>query len=722
MMDRIFGNQVSTAFLALACLGIIAGCGGEESSPPVAASGSSPAQTAGSAPGSAEQSSDQELTGEAAPETTQVSYGGEEAADSESGFSGGDSHGPGADDEDDGSGTFGGPGFSAQAGRGQGGAGARGPSIAGRTSSGGPGGAPPGSRGPPPGARGGSSGSQFFGSGSDRSPDSEDADFGLDTPSFGGLGAGRLGPGDFGAAGADGANLLTGFVQQFCISCHSANNPKGDFRLDQLSTDIALESPDWRNVLRVIEDGSMPPQQSRQPDASVRAELVEFLRAQLGSTAEATFLQQAENAYKKGDLEQSLKLFYAHALVVEDSQAAEVLDNIRLYRPKVAKPEDLVANNESAVTVKPSLKTQLKLAVGIILKADSNVTEVKPIGTRQGAGGMGSAGDIGDLGDFGRGGGLGDSGIASDDSKLNVFEDLTGDYGKVMVNAFESRRNQGKYGTLFATLKLDQPSRLAGAVSNPGSLDSDVDFGMGDGPSDLEGSIGIGGRGGAGPMRGGPGRGGPGAAGFGGMGIAGTENRGPTRTLPGQNLANGLVYLGKGTISELLKKAVESGADGLFVFDISSMKNNRSNRVTTDTRLRFLLASGKVVATSPKTLNNWEIERANERANAQEKDTEEVQKQVDHVFNRLDAILSLDTVPPMSEAAALKHLHGQIHSGESPLQVMAQARLLQSKGIITQDQLAMVYQIVLEGNEGVSLATGTEADKMLVLNTVMPDL
>lgn len=715
-MGLIFQKPFLLAANSLSLLIFLGGCGGGESSTTADAPATASAPVApASQTETVGQASDSSESEDSGAEKSLVTYGGEDTSDSQSGFSGGGFQGAGADDEDDGSGTFGGPGFSpAPAGRGPGGGG---PSIAGRSSpSGGPGGPPAGSRGPPPSATQGGPGGQFFGAGSEGFPDSEDADFGLDAPGF---------PGP-GGRGADSTQMLTGFVQQYCISCHSANNPKGEFRLDQISDQVESQAQVWKSVLGVLEDGSMPPRQSgqfgqpRQPDESIRQQVIDFIRSKLGPDAQATFLQQAEKAFQKGDSEEALRLFYAHTLVVDDTQAAELLDHIRLYRPKVAKPEDLIANNESAVTVKPGLKTQLKLAVGIILKADSNVTDVKPIGTRQGAGG-GSMGDAGDLG-LGRLGGRGDSSTATDDSKLKAFEDLTGDYGKELVSAFLSRRNDGKYGTLFSTLKIDptSPDVEAGpAVAGAGG--PDADFGLGESGDDFGGSLDLGG--GAAPSRGPPGRGvpggfAPGGGGLGGMGLGGADNQPSTRTLPGQNLANGLVYLGKGTINELLKKAADSGSDGLFVFDISSNKNNRSNRVTTDTRLRFLLASGKVVVTSPRTLNNWEIERAA----AQNKEADDVQKQVDAVFARLDEVLSVDSIPQMSETAALKHLHGQLHAGESSLQIMAQARLFQSKGIISPEQLAMIYQIVLEGNEGLSLATGSEADKKLVLETVMPQL
>lgn len=693
---------------------VISGCGGSDSSTPTAAAGtgtSTAASTQTSSPTPPQNTSSEDSSSQES-EKPQVSYGGEESSQSQ----GGGFDGAGADFGDDGSGGFGlgdrdsddgrpsGPPSRGVGGPGSGGGQA---GFAGR----------PGRGGPSRAGAGGPSGGQFAGGrGGDNNPDSGDEDFGLGRP-----GTGDFDQGGLGGASEINASLASGFVGQYCIRCHSATEPKGDVRLDNLTDELKADSDLWKSVADVLEDGSMPPNQAQQPEQSTRAQIVRFIRDNLGATEEASFLQLAEAAFKSGNEDEAMKLFYSHALTVADDQAAEVLDNIRLYRPKVAKPEDLVAGTDYTVTIKPSLKTQLKLAVGIILKADENVTDVKPIGSTQagGAGGLGG-GDSGGLGGLGRGGfGQDDSGQAADNNKLTTFEDLTGDYGSALVKAFQTRRNEGHYGTLFATVRLKPGSAMGGAGN-------DLDSGLGAGAEDDErgdtfgaGGFGddrsdAGGLAGAGPG----GRGGDGLGMGGGLGLGGNDSPGPSKTQPGQTLANGLIYIGKGKINELFKKSVEMGADGVFLFDVTSTKNNRTNLVTTDTRLRFLLISGKVVATASKFLNNREIERLS----TQSKDSGEVQKQVDQIFSRMDQVLAMESVPKMSESAALKHLHGLVHSEASPLQIMAQARLFQSKGIITSDQLSMLYQIVLEGNEGIALASGTEADRRLVLDTVKSKL
>jgi hypothetical protein len=53
---------------------------------------------------------------------------------------------------------------------------------------------------------------------------------------------------------------------------------------------------------------------------------------------------------------------------------------------------------------------------------------------------------------------------------------------------------------------------------------------------------------------------------------------------------------------------------------------------------------------------------------------------------------------------------------------MAEARLFHSKGIISQQQLETIYQIVMEGNEGVTLASGSPEDRKLVLGLYLEKL
>jgi hypothetical protein len=199
--------------------------------------------------------------------------------------------------------------------------------------------------------------------------------------------------------------------------------------------------------------------------------------------------------------------------------------------------------------------------------------------------------------------------------------------------------------------------------------------------------------------------------GFGG-GAAGGAGK-PAKTKAGKNLAQGLVYLGKAeNVNALLKKAIEAGLDGLIVIEVDSTKNNRG-LVTTKSGLRFMLPSGRVVAAAPKSLINVDVEKAI----AMGKDEDGVQKQVDLLFNNMDKVLKLSDLPQIPALSAMKQLHGRVHSEADRLQVLAEARMYNAKGIISAEQMEMVYQVVFEGNEGTTLASGSPDDRKIVLTT-----
>lgn len=186
----------------------------------------------------------------------------------------------------------------------------------------------------------------------------------------------------------------------------------------------------------------------------------------------------------------------------------------------------------------------------------------------------------------------------------------------------------------------------------------------------------------------------------------------PTKTLAGKSLTNGLTYIGKAdNVNALLKKAQEAGVDGLIVVEVDASKPNRNSPiVTNETRFRFMLPSGRVDGASTKTITNTQVELGKQ-------DSEFIQKQVDAMFAKMDSVLNVIDLPQIPTLAAMKQLQAKIHAGAEPLQVLAEARMYQVKGILSTDQLETVYQVVLEGNDGIALAKGSEDDRKLVLTS-----
>lgn len=100
------------------------------------------------------------------------------------------------------------------------------------------------------------------------------------------------GPGDTDAAGGSFEEQVRPFLVRHCQDCHSGEKPKGNLRVDQLTTDFAADAGRrrWRSVLERIQAGEMPPQaKPRPPEMEIQA-LVKWIDS---SVREAEARQRA---------------------------------------------------------------------------------------------------------------------------------------------------------------------------------------------------------------------------------------------------------------------------------------------------------------------------------------------------------------------------------------------------------------------------------------------
>jgi hypothetical protein len=98
-----------------------------------------------------------------------------------------------------------------------------------------------------------------------------------------------IAPGLCVAAGPATADLSSAFssqvrplVQRYCIDCHSAKKHKGKVNLERfaLVTDVAGDLETWHNVVEMLQDGKMPPDDAdRQPTAREKDLLVQWATA-----------------------------------------------------------------------------------------------------------------------------------------------------------------------------------------------------------------------------------------------------------------------------------------------------------------------------------------------------------------------------------------------------------------------------------------------------------
>ncbi len=184
----------------------------------------------------------------------------------------------------------------------------------------------------------------------------------------------------------------------------------------------------------------------------------------------------------------------------------------------------------------------------------------------------------------------------------------------------------------------------------------------------------------------------------------------------GQLITTGLVFLGTGSQLELQERAAEAGLDGVFIFDVKATKNPRNGIVNNETKIR--LTVGSTVVASSASIVNTEAEREEMRGGE-----DGVSKAVDKMFGRFDSEVQLTELPALQAQHAKARIHQLVNDKQvDPLQTLYETRLFQSQGLISQDDMATVFQIVLRGNEGLALATGTPADRMLIMEEVLEKL
>jgi mono/diheme cytochrome c family protein len=92
---------------------------------------------------------------------------------------------------------------------------------------------------------------------------------------------------DFAATAADSSfdEQVRPFLVRHCQECHGGKKPKGDFRLDQLSGDLAgrADRDRWAAVLKQLTAGTMPPKSKpRPPEKDARA-LADWITGRLAS-------------------------------------------------------------------------------------------------------------------------------------------------------------------------------------------------------------------------------------------------------------------------------------------------------------------------------------------------------------------------------------------------------------------------------------------------------
>jgi hypothetical protein len=94
---------------------------------------------------------------------------------------------------------------------------------------------------------------------------------------------------------------LRPYLQDYCIRCHNAEEPKGDFRIDTLSKKVGSENnPQWLEVMERINSGEMPPKkETKRPPAQESARIVEWITARLKEGEASRMASRAKITYNR---------------------------------------------------------------------------------------------------------------------------------------------------------------------------------------------------------------------------------------------------------------------------------------------------------------------------------------------------------------------------------------------------------------------------------------
>jgi hypothetical protein len=103
-------------------------------------------------------------------------------------------------------------------------------------------------------------------------------------------------------------------VKSVCLDCHSTESKEGEFDLQRFAffADVRRDPAAWQRVAEMLDNGEMPPQDSRQPSDAQRQQLREWVQSYLNSEALAGAgdpgpvvlrrLSNSEYNYTAGDL------------------------------------------------------------------------------------------------------------------------------------------------------------------------------------------------------------------------------------------------------------------------------------------------------------------------------------------------------------------------------------------------------------------------------------
>ena len=448
---------------------------------------------------------------------------------------------------------------------------------------------------------------------------------------------------------------------------------------------------------------------------------------------------EAEQAYAAGNLALALQLYFGH-IVAEFDQASDALASVRYGR----------------TLLRPVWHT--RWAASMMVRGEDSVEELQPIEVGFATGKLKvnrrmMRGGRGAMAGRGAGGYGGEAGYGDDYGSEGAAGGMAGEidygegYGELMGGGGPGRRNQPevpetRVEMLDAGVR-DRFEKVLGMVASQfesefGGRYRDGQFGLAlttvaemppaaDSPGDAPAARPGNGRPPAPPAAqprdprmaaGGPGN--PPAMG---------ANRGAARAAEAASIARerrrttelgrfanaehpmwmpGIVFLGEGPSAETLETARQLGIDVLMHFDVA-LKSAPQDLTQNLSRCRVVhVASGKTLGVS-KAIDSLEAMRLVDHERTTE--AEYISEQLANLWPVLDEKLSVMDMPTLTPEVAKRRVGSLLAARDGdPLRTLAEIRLYQSQGLLTDAEVESAFELVA-GDNGLVLLYGPPAER-----------
>jgi hypothetical protein len=380
--------------------------------------------------------------------------------------------------------------------------------------------------------------------------------------------------------------------------------------------------------------------------------------------------EQSEQAFDDGYERAAYRLIQAHMLS-SSADASELLSHYR-WSPTRKQPQ-----------------LGVRIAVGVELTSPSELKDFKPIGslsgffTKKKSVGRNRGEPVDDEP------APGESLVAfiPSNNKERLLQKYAGLMGDVLVDHVRAAHSEGKWSPIFQSLK---------GVASTAPQFSGGEEGVDDGSSgDDEGT---------------------------GMVASSAAKAALDTKIEGAeakhiSLGPILTYIGRGSSTELLEQAKENEFDALIVYDVDVTVNTKLRLIYNACRGKLLnLDDGKSLAVS-KLLKNTEAQKEIDKAGRSY-----VVTAMQPVLAKVDELVSVRDLPPLT-AEILKNSKRieklVADEGRSKLDSITEIRLWREKLLIDDAELMSAYEAILGIEDGKVMATGTDAEKLVVVKKLL---